>query len=161
MFTLLNWHGIWWPSNAIQHTKHHKTTSPNLCFLHWHAGFENDDLSEDFDFSKLSSVDNSCTGSSICQICLEIDKYITYDVDTSNTTPGLTNELEFKNETITTILKANPIDLHVIEISKLVSSVQPLVKELEPLLIPVLINSKSDFNVIYVVVYLFVTNTLR
>jgi len=48
-------------------------------------------------FSGLSSVDNtficdSCTDSFICQIYVEIDKCITCDVDTSNTTPGLTIE---------------------------------------------------------------------
>jgi len=73
------------------------------------TSFENDDLFEHFDLSKLSSVDNTffcdlCTSSSICQICVEIDKYITCDADTGNTTPALTNEPELENATITTNL---------------------------------------------------------
>jgi len=61
------------------------------------TGFENNDLFKHFDFSELSSIDNtfirdSCIGSSICQIRVEIDKCITCGVDTSNTTPGLTNK---------------------------------------------------------------------
>jgi len=77
-------------------------------------------LFEDFDFSELSSVDNtflcdSCIGSYICQICVEIEKCITCDVDTSNTIPGLTNELEFTSATTTTMLKANPADLQVLK----------------------------------------------
>jgi len=59
---------------------------------------------------------------SICQICVEIDKCITYDVDIDNTTPGLTNQPKFTKATITN-LKANTIDLLVTEIFESVSSV--------------------------------------
>jgi len=45
------------------------------------------------------------------QICVEIEKCIICDVNTSNTTPGLTNELEFTSASITTILTANAVDL--------------------------------------------------
>jgi len=43
----------------------------SVFFINILTGFENDDLFEDFDFSELSSVDNtflcdSCIGSSIC-----------------------------------------------------------------------------------------------
>jgi len=44
------------------------------------------------------------------------------------------------------MLKANLTDLQVVEISELVSSVQPPVKELEPLLIPILNDSKIDLS---------------
>jgi len=87
-----------------------------IFFINTLTSFQNDYLFEDFDFFELSSVDNtficdSCTGSSICQICVEIEKYIICDVNTSNTTPCLTNELEFTSATITTILKAIAVDL--------------------------------------------------
>jgi len=113
--------------------------------------FENDDLFEHFDFFELSNVDkaffcNSCTSSYICQICVEIDKCITCDVDIDNTTPGLPNELELKNATIETILKANPLHLQVFEISESVSSLQLPLKELEPILIPTLIDSNTDYT---------------
>jgi len=100
-------------------------------------------------FSELSSVDNtficdSCTGSYICKICVQ--ECISCDVDTNNTTIGLTNKLEFKNSIVATILKANPVDLQVVEISKPVSSVHLPLKELEPLFILVLIDSNLDFT---------------
>ena len=87
-------------------------------------------------FLNYPSVDktffcNSCTSSNICQICVEIEKCITSDIDTDNTTLGLTNEPKLKNTTIVTILKANLVDLQVAEIFESISSVQLPLKELQ------------------------------